>query len=57
VKAIDNRIGMIQHSTIGTPSTASVPLIVASTPMSEPTEMSMLPEMMTIDMPMAATAI
>ena len=29
----------------------------ASTPISEPTETSMLPEMMTIDMPIAATAI
>ncbi len=41
----------------GTPATASEPPIVASTPISAPTEMSMLPEMITIDMPMAATAI
>jgi hypothetical protein len=57
VKAIESRTGRIQQSRIGTPFTASVPLTVASTPISEPTEMSMLPEMMTIDMPMAATAI
>ena len=42
---------------IGAPATASEPLTVASTPISEPTEMSMLPEMITIDMPIAATAI
>ena len=36
---------------IGAPATASEPLIVASTPISAPTEISMLPEMMTIDMP------
>jgi hypothetical protein len=57
VKAIESRTGMIQQRMIGTPLTASVPLTVASTPISEPTEMSILPEMMTIDMPMAATAI
>ena len=57
VKAIERMIGMIQQSTMGTPATASVPEIVASTPIREPTEMSMLPEMITIDMPMAATAI
>ena len=34
-----------------------MPLSVASTPISEPTEMSMLPEMITIDMPIAATAM
>ena len=37
--------------------TASVPAMVASTPISEPTETSIWPEMMTIDMPIAATAI
>ena len=31
--------------------------MVAKTPISAPTEMSMLPEMITIDMPIAATAI
>ena len=31
--------------------------MVASTPISAPTETSIWPEMMTIDMPMAATAI
>ena len=41
----------------GKPETASVPLSVASTPISEPTEMSMLPEMITIVMPIAATAM
>ena len=49
--------GAIQATTIGAPATASEPLTVASTPISAPTEMSMLPEMMTIDMPTAATAI
>ncbi len=34
-----------------------VPDKVTSTPTSAPTEMSMLPVMMTIDMPMAATAM
>ena len=49
--------GTIQATTVGAPATASEPLSVASTPISAPTEMSMLPEMMTIDMPMAAMAI
>jgi len=42
---------------VGAPATASEPLTVAKTPISEPTEMSMLPEMITIDMPIAAMAI
>jgi len=46
-----------QATTLGAPLTASVPLIVARTPISAPTEISMLPEMITIDMPTAATAI
>ena len=50
-------IGTSQLTTIGAPATASEPLTVASTPISEPTEISMLPETITIDMPMAATAI
>ncbi len=49
--------GASQATTIGAPFTASVPLIVARTPISAPTEISMLPEMITIDMPTAATAI
>ena len=57
VKPIATITGMIQHKMIGTPATASVPLMVARMPISEPTEMSMLPEMITIDMPIAATAI
>jgi len=45
------------HATqIGYPRTASVPEMVASTPMSDPTETSMWPAMMTMDMPIAATA-
>ncbi len=49
--------GASQHTISGKPETASVPLSVASTPIREPTEMSMLPEMITIDMPIAATAM
>ena len=49
--------GASQVTMIGAPATASEPLTVASTPMSAPTEISMLPEMMTIDMPTAAIAI
>jgi hypothetical protein len=56
VTATPHSTGTIQASGIGQPATAIEPLIVASTPMSEPTEMSMLPEMMIIDMPIAATA-
>ena len=57
VKHIAMITGMIQQRMIGTPFTASVPLTVARMPISEPTEMSMLPEMITIDMPIAATAM
>ncbi len=49
--------GTVQQTMVGQPATASEPPMVASTPISEPIEMSMLPEMITIDMPMAATAI
>ena len=48
--------GTPQAMKIGAPATASEPLIVAITPISDPTEMSILPEMITIDMPIAATA-
>src|SRR5438445_5185972 len=45
------------HATqMGYPRTASVPEMVASTPMSDPTETSMWPAMMTMDIPIAATA-
>ena len=49
--------GASQAMTIGAPATASDPLTVASTPIKAPTEISMLPEMITIDMPTAAIAI
>ena len=49
--------GASQVTMIGAPATASEPLIVASTPIRAPTEISMLPEMITIDMPTAAIAI
>ena len=49
--------GASQQMMIGTPFSASVPDTVASTPISDPTEISILPEMITIDMPIAATAI
>ena len=48
--------GRSQLSQIGQPPTAIEPETTASTPISEPTETSMLPEMITIDMPIAATA-
>ena len=34
-----------------------LPLMVARTPISEPTEMSIFPDMITMDIPIAATAI
>ena len=49
--------GTSQLTRMGAPATASEPLIVASTPISAPTEISMLPDMITIDMPIAAMAI
>ena len=49
--------GVSQTRMIGTPATASDPLIVARTPIREPTEISILPDTITIDMPIAATAI
>ena len=54
--ATPTTIGTSQATAIGAPATASDPLIVARTPISAPTEMSILPEMITIDMPIAATA-
>jgi hypothetical protein len=49
--------GAAQTKASGAPATASEPLIVARTPISAPTEISILPETITIDMPTAATAI
>ncbi len=48
--------GASQHSSSGQPATAIVPLTVASTPIRAAAEMSILPEMITIDMPIAAIA-
>ncbi len=57
ITATPSATGISHASTDGTPATASEPLTLASTPISEPTEMSMLPDTITIDMPIAATAI
>ena len=58
VTAMPSRTGTSQLSQIGTAvRPRACPQTVASTPISEPTETSMLPEMITIDMPIAATAI
>ena len=56
VTAMPARTGTSQLSQIGQPATAIEPESTASTPISEPTETSMLPETITIDMPIAATA-
>ena len=50
------RIGRVQATQIGQPDTASDPAITARTPIREPTETSILPDTITIDMPIAATA-
>src|SRR3981081_542503 len=44
--------GVSQTRMIGTPATASDPLIVARTPIKEPTEISILPDTITNDMPL-----
>ena len=49
--------GSSQASGDGTPATTNRPLITASKPISEPTEISILPVTITIVMPSAATAI
>ena len=49
--------GTSQETQTGAPLTTSVPATVASTPISEPTETSILPVMITSDMPIAATAM
>ena len=48
---------LLAFAIIGRPATASDPLMVARTPIREPTEISILPDTITIDMPIAATAI
>ncbi len=48
--------GTSQLSQIGQPATATEPDSTASTPIKEPIDTSILPEMITIDMPIAATA-
>ncbi len=55
--AMPTRIGNVQATQIGKPWVASVPEIVASTPISAPIDTSIWPAMMTSDMPIAATAI
>jgi hypothetical protein len=42
---------------IGYPDSAKMPLTVARTPIKEPTDISMFPDMITIDIPIAATAM
>jgi hypothetical protein len=56
VTATPARTGTSQLAQIGHPATAIEPESTASTPIKEPTETSMLPETITIDMPIAATA-
>ena len=48
------RTGAPQATHKGQPLTASVPETTASTPIRDPTETSMLPDTITIDMPIAS---
>ena len=52
-----NSSGASHETHTGAPPTTSRPLMMASRPTSEPTEMSMLPVTITIAMPTAITAM